>query len=148
MSRNYIADGQTRDGYINAVERLHDECSFRYRPMLPAITETVENSIVKESPPIVIAIIAEVCARHLVEWSEVDDKGKPIPCRDKASLERITHPVLLKLYRIIAGMRASDPRPLSAPEPAENAQDVARAILDQAGGKIPGVELMERVEGN
>lgn len=33
MSRNVIQDGYTREGYIEASDRLNDELSFSYRPM-------------------------------------------------------------------------------------------------------------------
>ncbi len=88
MSKNIIRDGYTRPGYIAAVERLHDELEFEYRPMLPSQVNKLDTSLTQTDGARDIRIIAAVLARQVQSWSEVDENDDAV-----AIMARITERV-------------------------------------------------------
>lgn len=142
MSQNLIFDGQTRKGYIAAVERLHDYVRFEYRPMLPATVEAVENRVSNETrPEAVVQCISAAVAKHLESWSETGEKGP----HDVKLCWRLPYPVLNRMYRIIAGIVASD---IDPEDKETRTRTIADDMMDEMDGKFPGAEAMEAAEGN
>lgn len=146
MSSNVIRDGQWRDGYVAARERLHDEIRFRYRPMLAEDVELTEVESSKgDDPRKGVRLIAAQVSQRVGAWSEVDEKGETVPITVE-TVRRLRYPVLLAIYKIVAGLRASDPDPNNKTEDAEG--DLAGDIIRQAEGKAPGQEQLLEQEGN
>lgn len=143
---NVIRDGQSRNGYVAARERLHGPLRFRYRPMLAEDVELTELESSKgEDPRKGVRLIAAQVSQRLESWSEVDERGEAL----ETSLEnvrRLRYPVLLAIYKIVAGLRASDPDPTGAADDSE--PDLASDIIRQAEGKAPGQERLQEQEGN
>lgn len=110
-SQNYIRDGFTQDGYIAAVERRHGMLRFKFRPMLPEEVEEFDvfrnENILK--PRQVTERLAKECSSRVKVWSEELD-GKPLEI-STANMRRIRHTLLMKLYQVICGERASDEDP-------------------------------------
>lgn len=140
MTRNVIDDGYTKAGHIKAAENHHDSMSFEFRPMLPSEVESVEQAIGKEeSPEASVNIMAVALADHIVAWSETDQAGGKRPVNWEF-ISRLHYAVLNRLYRIVAGLDASDPIPRATKEQGNGYADSLRAKLK---GKAPGAAEQE-----
>lgn len=118
MSRNIIRDGQTKPGYMEAGDGRYEAMEFDFRPMLPETVETVEAFVALNSQkdPIKTAhCVAGNVAKHLQTWSEVEEDGSPSPITFE-NVRRLPFPVLNRLYRIVAGLQASDLKPGASPK--------------------------------
>lgn len=147
MGSNVIRDGQTRRGYIAAVEQFYDAVEFSYRPMLPEDVEAVEAEANKPGtdPKKGARIIAAATQKHLVSWSEVEGEGKTPAPIDFETVRRLRYPVLLKLYRIVAGLQAGDP----PPDPKTiHEKSYGDQLLAEAEGKNPGQEVLNQTAKN
>lgn len=142
MSRNIIPtnDGYTRAGYIEAVPRLHDELVFEYRPMIPEEVEQLNAAIDRTNPIQCIHRIAAAVLKRLVSWSEVDEKGAPVPLSFEA-VRCLPYPMLSNLRRIIEGTMPSDLRPGAPPE-SDEASDYAKSLDAVVSGKAPGLDQL------
>lgn len=145
MSQNLIFDDQyTRDGYIAAIDRLHEELAFRFRPMLPEQVEDLEQSLEKAAAVKAAHLVAAALARQLMEWSEVDRAGAPAAI-EFGTLRRLPYALLVKLRRVVTGQGASDLRPqATVAETAAYAQDLAVEI----NGQPPGIIRLENDQKN
>lgn len=148
MSKNIIRDGYTRTGYIAAVERLHDELRFEYRPMLPEQVETLQDATEKKTPSEGIRLVAAALAKQITSWSETageDANATPVPINFE-HVRRLHFSVINKLYRIVAGISPSDP----VPEAKEAEQDeyVASLLASATEGRAIGVIEAEKAEKN
>lgn len=141
MSKNVIDDKYTRDGYIAPVERLHDELVFRYRPMLPEFVEDLEQSIEKKSPKDATLLVAKAVARQLIEWSELDASGKPLPFEFE-NVRRLPYLMLVRLRRIVTGQIASDLRPDAT---SAETSDYIKAL---EAGPQPGLQMLAADQKN
>lgn len=139
MSRNVIRDGQTRKGHIDAVPRLHDSLTFEYRPMLAETVESVEASASKVATDKGVQMIAMETAKHLVSWSEEDEKGGALAIEFE-TVRRLPFPLLNKLYRIVAGMMVTDEVPGSTTSDIEERLEEIRRATE---GKPPIVVVEE-----
>lgn len=140
MSRNIIPinDGYTRQGYIEAVPRLHDELVFEYRPMIPEEVEQLNAALDRTIPVQTIHRVAAAVLKHLKSWSEVDEEGKPVPLSFDA-IRRLPYPMLSNVRRIIEGTMPSDLRPGAVPE-SEEFNEYAASLDAVVAGKLPGIE--------
>ncbi len=143
---NIIRDGYTQTGYIEAVDGMHEAVNFRYRPMLPEDVEFAEHEANKigADPRKAVRLIAARVSQQLVEWDQKEEDGKDAPT-DFETVRRLRYQVLNKLYRIIAGLVASDPLPGASKE--EQADEVD-AIIAEAAGRPPGHEALEAAAKN
>ena len=117
-TRNVIFDGYTRDGYVAPLERQHEGCAFKFRPMLLEQNEQVTSQVEKADSVKAAHIIAAAVSKHLVSWSESDKDGQPLPITFE-NVRRL-HPVLLnKMRGIIGGYYPSD-LPQNAGEEEQN----------------------------
>lgn len=107
QTRNVFRDGQTIKARINPVDGLHGGLLFERRPMLAAEVEETEAQIAKATPRQAAEITAMVITTKLVSWSEVDDKGSPLPINAK-NVGGLPYQLLVRTYRIIAGLAPSD----------------------------------------
>lgn len=142
MSKNVICEGYTRPGYIEPVERLHEELRFTYRPLTQEQIESLSERLDKStlSAEKATSLIAAAVARQIVDWSEVgaDDKPLPVTVDNVKSL----HPsVFTKLRRIVSGERPSDADPKAV---AQAARDPYLDELD----KMTGTEAAEALRKN
>lgn len=138
-TKNIIRDGQTRRGRIDEEPGLHEGLSFQYRPSLPEEVEQIEAAAQKEKPKDGVRLIAAFCADRLVDWSEAD--GDP----NFENVRRLPFDLFNKLYKVLVGMRATDP--IEDPTKEEEDEEIA-ALRAQSEGKSPGREATEKSEGN
>ena len=72
MTSAFIEDGYTEERYIKAVERMHPEVRFKFRPILAedraAFIEDVATGS-KQDPKKGERLVGQALADHLVEWS-------------------------------------------------------------------------------
>lgn len=104
-----VRDGFTQRGYIKAVEGLHGELRFTFRPMLPEDVEVLEafrDRYGVTSPDKARAKIAIETFKRLAGWSVMAD-GKPLPLSE-GNVRRMRMPLQSKLYHIVACLSATD----------------------------------------
>jgi len=137
---NLVRDGQTRNGKVDAEDGLHDGLSFSYRPCLPEEVETIESQAAKEgNPRAAVRLIAAFVADRLGTWSEAD--GDPT----FENVRRLPFDLFNKVYRVVVGMRASDP----VDQPTKEEEDeLVAALRSQVDGTPPGETMAETTEGN
>lgn len=142
MSRNIINDGYTRHGYLAAVERMHGDLRFTYRPMLPEETASlVGDSFIQRNPVPQkrFAIMAAAIQGKLVEWSETDEKGEAIKITIDA-VRRMPWNLFHGLFNVISGVGSSDADPLESP--TEETDAYTQRLLEAAqAGVNPGVAI-------
>lgn len=138
---NVIRDGYTQKGFIEAVEGLHEAVQFEYRPMLPEQVELTEAEVNKlgADPRKAVRLVAAQVSQHLIGWDQKESGGSEAPV-DFETVRRLRYQVLNKLYKIIAGLIASDPLPGAT---KQEQGDDATAIIAEAEGKKPGQESLE-----
>lgn len=145
MSRNIIRDGQTRRGYIAAVERIYESLEFEYRPMLAEEVELTESVIQKGKPKEAVDFVCAQLVQKLTTWSEVDENDKAVPISFD-NIRRLPYGLLNKLYRVVAGLVPTDPVPNAAKE--EQDELVARLIEAAKTGRKVGDLVEEEAEKN
>ena len=111
QTRNLIRDGQTRKGVIAAVDNLNQGLAFEYRPMLPleyqTLSDAIDRQAEKKRSDEITRYVAAALVKHLVSWSEVDEKGNPVPI-NLPNMLLMPYPIIKAVYDIIAGFKPSD----------------------------------------
>ncbi len=142
MSHNIIRDGYTKDGYIAAVERLHDELRFKFRPMLPEQLESLSAAVEKADASKASLLVAAAMQKHVTEWGETWEAPECLPASLIVDNFRRLHPlVLAKLRRIVEGVSAGDLDPKSTSKPTEVDEYIAGLEAELAGQSPGGREL-------
>jgi hypothetical protein len=137
VSHNVIKDGYTRPGYIAAVDRLHDEVEFTYRPMFGGEGDELNNDKFHLQEPAKKAYDeAGGIASHLVTWSETDENGAAVPITRDA-VYHLPALVRQKLLNSIAGYRPSDIKP-GSPLTEGQDEEFKRFVEAQKSGKTLG----------
>lgn len=139
-------DGYTEPAYIKAMNGVHGEIRFTYRPMLiqeqsKATAEAAEAGRAK--PERYDRVCAERLAKHLLSWSIRGADGRPLAI-EVNTLLRIKPMVFLRLWAIVLGTQASD----IDPEWSEEQEAETAADGDDAGPAPLGRERTEADEKN
>lgn len=137
-----IRAGHIRVGYIAAVPRLHSALLFRYTPMTGDVVERSEAEIRKLDDAKAWDFVAAQVTKHLRSWDEGGANAEPI---NHETLRLMIHPKLFKLYRIIAGISASDAHPEVDSDPARVGVSYADEVLAEA---MPGLANQAATAGN
>lgn len=147
MSKNVIQDGYTKDGYIAAHERLHDELWFKYRPMYGGgpgyFTSTVFRSLDAGHQA---AEEAKAIATNLVSWSEAGPNGQLLPITTE-NVFRLPVLVRQRLLNIIAGYDSSDLNPSKSVTPDKD-EEIERMLKAHQTGTAPGMVALEEDSKN
>jgi|LakMenEpi03Aug12_release.lakeMendotaPanAssembly.Ray.scaffolds.fasta_scaffold309422_2 hypothetical protein len=99
---NLIRDGIAQEGYIAEVEGIHGELSFTYRPMLGQKADLYTDMVAKEpNAEKAYLFVCDIVADHVTGWSEAVPPSKD-------SMRCLKQKLLVAMYRIIRGDRASD----------------------------------------
>lgn len=134
---NYIPDGYTQRGYIEASEGKHNSLTFAYRPMLSEDRDAVEEVLAIRPAREGSQTVSAAVTHALIEWDLRDENGCPVA----VGLEyvRRLRPVLLdKLYAVVSGREASDAPPKQT---AGQEQDFVARLLEAAGTGCTPCEL-------
>jgi hypothetical protein len=126
---NYIPDGYTQRGYIEASAGLHYALAFAFRPMLPEERDAVEEVLALRPAREGSQVTAAAVAHALLEWDLCDANGCPVPVGIEY-VRRLRPALLDKLYSVVSGREAGDPPPMKTE--AEEQDFVAR-LLEAAG---------------
>lgn len=104
-----IRDGFTQRGYVKAVEGLHGELKFNFRPMLPEEVEELEalrDTANQNNASKIRSKIGEELAKRLTSWSvQFEDKPAEISPLNVRSLRTSLQ---TKVYNIVAGFAPTD----------------------------------------
>lgn len=116
MSCDYIEDGYTETGYITAVDGIHGELRFEYRPAVGRIADRITGMI--QGPNADWERWWDESSKALAvkpgllkAWSIKDRKGNAVPIT-AANIQNVRQLLIHKLWMIVAGQMASDPEPL------------------------------------
>ena len=133
LSETFIPDGYTRSGYIAGVDRLHGALEFEYRPMRSDTVNQIRKALAKfsEEPVKSATAMRASMAQHVVSWDAKNPKdGSDVKCTIDAI--RCLQPALAdKLYFVLAGIDASDPKPNATDSETE---DWAEQVIREASG--------------
>lgn len=133
-SRNVILkDGFTLSAKVAGVPGHYDAMEFDFRPMLQEDFEEIDEKATAMPGKMRTVAIAEELSRRVKAWSEVDEDGKPVPI-NATTMRR--HPLLTKIYRIVARLEPYDPTAatLESTEETQKFVEVAPpAEIDPAG---------------
>lgn len=114
---NFIEDGQTRDGFIDAVPGLHEALGFSYRPMLPEEQAAHTDKADKFSGQKWIQFTAAQLAPRIVS---MDGQMGAVTA---ACLLRLQPRLFGRLRGIVLGIDPSDINPAWAPDVAREAAE-------------------------
>lgn len=110
-TRNVVRDGQTRHGAIAPVPGSHDGMGFEFRPITAPTAAMAQSQIDKKhaegKSDDAMRLIAKVVSKHIVSWTECDEKGESIPPTYE-NLILLQSPLLYALYNVMTGYRPSD----------------------------------------
>ncbi len=107
--QNFINDGYTETGFVAAVDGMHGELRFTYRPMLPEEVDAVQAVLDQDNVARAHEAIRGVLVKQVKGWSD----KLPITAD---SLKTIRPLLWNRLYMIVAGRSPSDPDPNATPE--------------------------------
>jgi hypothetical protein len=124
---DFIDDGYTEEGYIKADEGVHGALEFTYRPMLPGQRDKAMQHLRRE--PADYAAFHEAARKalagtkdtpaRLVSWNLKDRDERPVPITE-ANVGRIRARLFDKLWFILIGELASDPKPGADGQPVKS----------------------------
>lgn len=107
---NFIEDGYTEAGYIAEEPGIHNDLTFSFRPIMVAKRDALNALYLTDRHEEAISKVSEEMSRSIQSWSLVDTKGQPV-VRSAANMRRIKPRLFDKLWQVLCGMKASDPRP-------------------------------------
>ena len=127
---NYIPDGYTQPGYIEAVAGLHGSLRFSYRPYTSEERAKTMLPINQASPDRRPTLYMQAIIKKLTAWDLVDQKEQALPI--SIATLRVLVPTLFDvLVDVVLGFRPSDVDPLwTADEQDENAAAVADSMAN------------------
>ena len=139
-----LNDGYTEKGIIKAVPRLHGELNFSFRPM--SIEQFADYG--RASDGVTgrrwRQVQAEVLARHLMSWSEID-AGLPAPIT-AARILKLKPRLFVRLFDIVTGNDVPDEQPDQSEEDiGATAADLLKAA--ETGRSVREIRE-ERERGN
>lgn len=113
----FIDDDYNETGRIAAVEGLHPEVRFSYRPMtaqewMRCLSECEGKTLIESRE-----VQAKWLTKKLISWDIRDRSGNPVPATVEKSL-KLHAPVFHRLFNIVAGQEKTDAVPLD--ESAKN----------------------------
>jgi hypothetical protein len=130
----FIADGQTRRGFLKGVPNLHEDVRFRYRPATVSEASEFFESGAGLGARAAEERTAEFIARHLVDWS-IHAEGGLVP-PTAANLLRLVPKVYNQLAAVILGNQGGDTDPEWEQE--AKAQKARHERSAQAAGRTVG----------
>ncbi len=103
---DYIEDGYTEKGSLDAEAGIHGAIQFEYRPMMPVAQGRLLDT---KGEAFIPAVAKALCGKEgsLKSWSLVDSKKQPVPVSE-ANILRIKPRLFDKLWQVVAGIRPSD----------------------------------------
>ena len=146
MSRGYIPDGYTYDGFAAAVPGLYDDFRFKYRPMTPLERQRLltENGRMTNAEK-VVENTCKALAVKITEWNlQHPDTGERIDVSWKVLQNNIEPALYDRLFGIVAGMEPSSPDPLKVAK--ETSLDQEKAARES--GQLLGDKLLEDSQKN
>lgn len=112
VAKNYIADGYTEDGLINAIPNMHGPVRFQYRVMLSdKIRELIHAwdmiSAAERTRRTHAVIIKQVVSWDLVKEDPKTGEETPLPITAE-SLTRLKRNIVERLFNIVMQLETTD----------------------------------------
>jgi hypothetical protein len=139
---NYIPDGYTERGHIDAAEGLHGPLSFSFRPMLPEERDAVDEVLATRPAREGAQLVAAAVTHALVEWDLRDEHGCPVAV-GLDYVRRLRPALLDKLFAVICGRTPSDTPPDLTPG---QERDYVAQLLEAAGTGCTPCELGQEAD--
>lgn len=149
-SSNVQDDGYTREGYLDARERIHSPLRFSYRPLMATEVQEAEDTQKTLRGKAAMKFLAAILASHLVKWSECElVEGKPDPAKPRPitaeNVGRLNYQLVADLKLVVFGYAAGDPLPGATDE---QTSDFVASALAYAAGDPPGLVALEAQRKN
>jgi len=125
---DFIEDGYTEDGYLEAIEGLRNAVRFKYRPAGHLRREAVMDSLKNKPAKDYCRIIHQLLLDTVLEWDIADGNGGTLPL-NMAWITKLRPVIIEGMYGIVLGLRASDPDPQN---PGNDAEELASSAEDGA----------------
>ena len=105
---DFIDDGYTEKGHIDAETGIHGPLDFEYRPMIVSVQgRLLEKKGSDDFTEACCKLLGSAKDGHLKDWSLVNSKKEKVAITPD-NLKRVRPRLFDKLWQIIAGLRASD----------------------------------------
>ncbi len=105
---DFIDDGYTENGHIDAEAGIHGPLDFEYRPMVPQVQ--ARTLAKKDGDEFINAMSKELAGEKdalVKSWSLMNSKKESVPVTE-ANIKRLRPRLYDKLWQVVAGVRASD----------------------------------------
>ena len=124
-----IADGYTRDAFIQGIPFTTPDVHFSYRPILATQLAMIRREMSKASGSGLATIQAKTIEKYVSEWDIKDRDGKPLPITVTAALT-VAPEIFDAVSGIMLGLRYTD---ISPDWPKDD--DDTGSSLDEIFGK-------------
>jgi len=127
MATSFIHDGYCEEAYIAAVENLHGELRFTFRPVMVEEGSEFFDSLTRYKGREQERQYAKVMKAHILKWSQVDQLGRPAPL-DAKSFLRLKRRLFQKIAGILLGTEPYDTDPLKDPDESDGPQPASEQL--------------------
>ena len=118
MGKNVIRDGYEMSAFVEAVPRLYESVTFKFRPMLAAHVEKLDDQLVQVSRAQQVVLLCGMLADRVTQWDTTDSNDAPAPV-DLESMRRLPHPLIFRMAGIVRLLKPSDAVPKNDEETKE-----------------------------
>lgn len=111
---SYIGDGYQEAFYIAAEDGIHGPLEGEYRPAIGKLADKITSLMFNQEWDAFWDQCPKALARDpklLKSWSLLDRKGNPVPITEDVLKNGIRQQLVHKVWLIVSGHRASDPKP-------------------------------------
>ena len=117
---DYIPDGYTEAAFVRAVQHVHGDFRFVYRPMLVEERGPLLAVSATMKPDVFDQKCATEISRRLVSWSLTDAQGNTVQ-HSTPNVLRLKPKLFARVFAIVTGLEPSD----ADPEWKDSQQDEA-----------------------
>lgn len=115
MGQNVIRDGYEMTAFVEAVPRLYEAVTFKFRPMLAEHVERLDDKLVLVTRAQQVVLLCGMLAERVTEWDVTDTNGAPAVV-GLESMRRLPHPLIFRMAGIVRLLKPSDAVPKDAQE--------------------------------
>ncbi|QDT41061.1 hypothetical protein Pan241w_11200 [Gimesia alba] len=146
MSRAFIPDGYTEDGFIAESKGVHEAVRFKFRPVLPEAVRALMHNFYEKTAKAQSDIVNETLKRQLVEWDLCDLSDTPLKITT-SNLCRIKKPLKDRLFNIVTCYEGSDDDQDSDSQKEDEDLNFDELLSGESdGAKTPAEKQLEEVK--
>jgi hypothetical protein len=102
-----IRDGYNETVFLKGRERIHEEITFDFRPMMPGVVRELTNGFSSKPPRVQSSIMFEALSQHVVKWSLTEANGNPVTLSIE-NIQRLKNLLLDRMFDVITGYDGGD----------------------------------------